>query len=320
MIQTSKNMGKMIFTGTMKLAYLIDQNSYLLGLVNRVGLSFGFGESTVEEACKKAGVDIDTFLLICNVYSFEDFIPTSEDLRKADVHGIVDYLQASHSFYLKTAIRSLASLMENMLEPCEESRKKIIRGFFAEYKSELEKHFEYEEGKVFPYVIAMLEKKEHPAFSIRQFEKHHSNIQEKLDDLRDIIMKYLPRQCDNEKICETLIYIYYLKNDLARHTSIEDNVLVPMVSDLERNGFIASGSIFSKSADDVLSDREKEILVCVAKGMLNKEIADQFSLSIYTVITHRKNISRKTGIKTVAGLTVYALLNGLIDINTIEQQ
>lgn len=67
-----------------------------------------------------------------------------------------------------------------------------------------------------------------------------------------------------------------------------------------------------------LSQREKEILVCVAKGMLNKEIADHCNLSIHTVITHRKNITRKTGIKTVAGLTVYALLNGLIDSNSIE--
>lgn len=67
-----------------------------------------------------------------------------------------------------------------------------------------------------------------------------------------------------------------------------------------------------------LSLREKEILVCVAKGMLNKEIADYYNISIHTVITHRKNITRKTGIKTVAGLTVYALLNNLVDSNSIE--
>lgn len=67
-----------------------------------------------------------------------------------------------------------------------------------------------------------------------------------------------------------------------------------------------------------LSAREKEILVCVAKGMLNKEIADVCNLSIHTVITHRKNITRKTGIKTVAGLTVYALLNNLIDSSSID--
>ena len=74
----------------------------------------------------------------------------------------------------------------------------------------------------------------------------------------------------------------------------------------------------SHSESEELSSREKEILVCVAKGMLNKEIADYYNISIYTVITHRKNITRKTGIKTVAGLTVYALLNNLIDINSIE--
>lgn len=66
-----------------------------------------------------------------------------------------------------------------------------------------------------------------------------------------------------------------------------------------------------------LSEREKEILVAVAKGMTNKEIADSHNISIHTVISHRKNISRKTGIKSVSGLTVYALLNNLIEQNEI---
>ncbi|MCD8313093.1 MAG: LuxR C-terminal-related transcriptional regulator [Bacteroidales bacterium] len=73
-----------------------------------------------------------------------------------------------------------------------------------------------------------------------------------------------------------------------------------------------------KYEGDELSAREKEILVCVAKGMLNKEIADYFNLSIHTVITHRKNITRKTGIRSVAGLTVYALLNKLIEPDAVE--
>ena len=83
------------------------------------------------------------------------------------------------------------------------------------------------------------------------------------------------------------------------------------------------GALDSKQPETVsdgseLSAREKEILVCVAKGMLNKEIADKLNLSIYTVITHRKNITHKTGIKTVAGLTVYALLNNLIDMSSVQ--
>ncbi len=73
-----------------------------------------------------------------------------------------------------------------------------------------------------------------------------------------------------------------------------------------------------KKNDDVeLSKREVDVLVAVAKGMMNKEIADEMNISIHTVISHRKNITRKTGIKSVSGLTVYALLNNLIDENEL---
>ena len=74
----------------------------------------------------------------------------------------------------------------------------------------------------------------------------------------------------------------------------------------------------TKKSDDVeLSRRETDVLVAVAKGMMNKEIADLMNISIHTVISHRKNITRKTGIKSVSGLTVYALLNNLIDENEL---
>lgn len=73
----------------------------------------------------------------------------------------------------------------------------------------------------------------------------------------------------------------------------------------------SAGQAGSVSYD--LSEREREILVAVARGMTNKEIADLYSISIYTVISHRKNITRKTGIKSVSGLTVYAMLNNMID-------
>ena len=64
---------------------------------------------------------------------------------------------------------------------------------------------------------------------------------------------------------------------------------------------------------DPLSDREKEVLICLSKGLKNNEIADTLNISVQTVITHRKNIVRKTGIKSVAALTVYAILNNLIE-------
>ncbi len=69
---------------------------------------------------------------------------------------------------------------------------------------------------------------------------------------------------------------------------------------------------------DSLSDREKEIVVCVVKGLTNKEIADKLCLSIHTVITHRRNISHKLQIHSPAGLTIYAIVNKLIELRDIK--
>ena len=125
-------------------------------------------------------------------------------------------------------------------------------------------------------------------------------------------MMYLPPRSDPQAAQLALFYLYSLGEDLAKHTLIEDDILVPMVVRMEE--VVAA----ARPEGEELSVREKEILVSVAKGKLNKEIADEYNISIYTVISHRKNITRKTGIKTVSGLTVYALLNNLIDLNTVE--
>jgi DNA-binding NarL/FixJ family response regulator len=68
-----------------------------------------------------------------------------------------------------------------------------------------------------------------------------------------------------------------------------------------------------------LSNREVDVLICVAKGMTNKDISDMLNISVHTVITHRKNIVKKTGIKSVSGLTVYALLNNLVEESEIYE-
>lgn len=69
---------------------------------------------------------------------------------------------------------------------------------------------------------------------------------------------------------------------------------------------------------EALSQREKEIVICVVKGMTNKEIAENLFLSIHTVITHRRNISKKLQIHSAAGLTIYAIVNKLVTLNDVK--
>ena len=303
-----------LLTSAMKMADLMDLRPSLPGVLARMGIPFGFGEQTVEEVCRKQGVDPETFLLICSVYAVDGYVPTKERLRKADLRDVLKYLRLSHTFYMDVALNELAEALKTLTEPCGEKHKRIIRQFFSEYKDELAKHFEYEEKTVFPYAEAILH---HGRLTDDDYGENHSHMEEKLADLKSLVMKYLPPECGQQDICRALSCIYSLQEDIARHILVEDGVLVPIVN-RKLHTDLESGEDAPKSEGEALSAREKEILVCVAKGMLNKEIADQCNLSIHTVITHRKNITRKTGIKTTPGLTVYALLNNLIDINTFE--
>ena len=95
--------------------------------------------------------------------------------------------------------------------------------------------------------------------------------------------------------------IIELNDDLQRVKSTINQVVNTLQSDSD------------EPDTDPLSDREKEVLICLSKGLKNNEIADTLNISVHTVITHRKNIVRKTGIKSVAALTVYAILNNLIE-------
>ena len=95
--------------------------------------------------------------------------------------------------------------------------------------------------------------------------------------------------------------IIELNDDLQRVKSTLNQVASSLQSDSD------------EPDTDPLSDREKDVLVCLSKGLKNNEIADELNISVHTVITHRKNIVRKTGIKSVAALTVYAILNNLIE-------
>ena len=303
-----------LLTSAMKMADLMDLRPSLPGVLARMGIPFGFGEQTVEEVCRRQRVDPETFLLICSVYAVDGYVPTKDRLRKADLRDVLKYLRLSHTYYMDVALNELADALKALTEPCGEMHKHIIRRFFSEYKEELMKHFEYEEKTVFPYAEAILH---HGRLTDDDYGENHSHMEEKLADLKSLVMKYLPSECGQQDICRALSCIYSLQEDIARHILVEDGVLVPIVNTRLHTDLETTDDA-PRSEGETLSAREKEILVCVAKGMLNKEIADRCNLSIHTVITHRKNITRKTGIKTVAGLTVYALLNNLIDINTIE--
>lgn len=310
-----------ILSGNMKVSELADCNCRLLLVLSRLGVAGSFGEKTVAEICQKNGLDTDTVLLICRVYSSSEFRPSVREVRKCRVEDVIRYVRRSHDFYLKNAIESIDRAIEKLIEPCQAPQQQVVRDFFAGYKDELLRHFAFEEDEVIPYIGSLLEGRRNQNFNIHYFEEHHTNIDEKLSDLKNIVMKSLPHECDDSLRQSLIQDLYALQDDLRSHTCIEDHILFPMARILESAHGFGDRHVDAMSGEDEgseLSGREKEILVCVAKGLINKEIADRLNISVNTVITHRRNITRKIGIRSIPGLTVYAILNNLIDIKDVE--
>ena len=300
-----------------RLSELVDRNFQVLGLLERLGIRGNFGDMTVGEICRSHSMDPATFMMLYNFYIDERFRPSEKMLREASIEDVVNYLHRSHEYYLNVALKSLSDILGKLLSPCSEAQKKVFRKFYDDYEEELNRHFGFEEEHIMPYVRTLLEEGYRRKGSLQSFTDDHNSINEKISDLKSLVMNSLPDECDSSDRMQALYLICSLEYDLDRHTAVEEEVLEPMLEMLENSGSYGRRKA-AEEEREALSEREKEILVGVAKGLLNKEIADLYNISVYTVISHRKNITRKTGIKSVAGLTVYALLNGLIDLNSIE--
>ena len=121
---------------------------------------------------------------------------------------------------------------------------------------------------------------------------------------------------NNSMAVVALVYQYVERETLKNYDAVVDvRDSRPVI--IETLSQASPGESQSSSSNYELTKRETAVLVQLAQGKTNKEIADALSVSVHTVISHRKNITHKTGIKSVAGLTVYAMLNNLIDESSL---
>jgi len=118
-------------------------------------------------------------------------------------------------------------------------------------------------------------------------------------------------------INSVLFDIINCEADLVSHCLVEDRLLVPAVQRAEataiRTGAATNPGQRTSDVAATLGKREKEIVACIARGLSNKEIAARLCISVHTVATHRRNICQKLEIHSPAGLTVYAILNNIIE-------
>ena len=228
-------MNNTIYNKRMKMAELVASDISLLSILQRLNITLGFGEATVAEVCAQHNISTDLFLMICNIYSFRDYQPQIDTLTDDDIRNITTYLRASHKYYSTICFPSLHNNIHKMVKELDEISRKLIDKFYDDYDNEVSNHFKYEAEVVFPYIEKLLNNKQsnNNEYKISLFEHSHGNVNEKLNDLSNIIIKYLNKDYSSQLRFEILNEIYSIGNDLLKHSDIENKLLVPLVEKIE---------------------------------------------------------------------------------------
>ena len=308
-----------------KMISLIRDNYDLLQSLGSFGISLGFGDKTVQETCEDNNVDTYTFLAVVNfaINGYGEF----ESDEKISVPTLLHYLEASHAYFLDFQLPYIRRELTESLNENDHLARLILR-FYDEYAREIRLHMKYEQKTLFPYVESLLEGHPTNDYNVETFSKHHGAADKKLREIKLLIIKYLPQDgLHNNQLTATLHDIYENEVWLRQHAEVEDHIFVPAIRRLEQkvkqsdvtkniSDMVFKGSLGQDS--EALSDREKDVIIALVQGMSNKEIADHLCISTNTVITHRRNIARKLQIHSPAGLTIYAIVNGLVDISAVK--
>ncbi|TGX80999.1 helix-turn-helix transcriptional regulator [Palleniella muris] len=301
---------------------LIGDNYNLLQSLGRFGINLGFGDKTVEEVCEEQGVDTYTFLALVN-FSINGF-KEIDDVDKLSVETLLNYLRSCHRYYLDFQLPFIRKELMQALDE-NDSLANLILKIYDEYAHSVHQHMRYEEKEVFPYVENLLEGKTSSLYSIDTYLRNHGNTDNKLRELKNIIIKYLPSDgLRNNLLMAALHDIYNNEEWLVQHTDVEEHIFIPAIRHLENRlrqddvSVKISRMIHRNKAQESLSSRERDVVVALVQGMSNKEIADHLCISTNTVITHRRNIAKKLQIHSPAGLTIYAIVNNLVDISSVK--
>lgn len=287
-----------------KMCDLMAHEEEAIQIISRFGLHMGVGDRTIESVCEAHGVHTPTFLAVVNYKIFRQH-PTLADI---DLNTLHRYLLHAHTYFVEFRLPRLRKALEEAVIPASTDSQipLLILRCYDEFVQEIKTHIEHENAG--------------------QYEEHEHDdqrITDKLSEIKQLIIKYYPADTTQTTTDESqhihvsyalisvMSDLWHTEQDFADHCAIEDEILRPAAKSKHHRTFV-------QPETEELSEREQDVLIEVVKGLSNKEIADVLCISTHTVISHRKNIARKLNIHSTAGLTIYAIVHKLVDINHLN--
>jgi hypothetical protein len=228
-----------LITSDSKMSDTILVNPYLLLLLEHFEINVPLGDKTVVQICEEKQINTELFLTFSNLYNGIQYIPKSA-LTYQDALTIITFLRNSHRFYSEEIYPNVLITIEQMANVNDFKEMALVPKFFVDYFQEVTEHLDYENNVVHPYILdlcELLKNKVHkgikPKYSVTEYKDHHSDIEEKLDDLKNLLIKYLPQKNDRYIRRKLLFLLSELEFDLNIHSQIEDLILIPLVAEME---------------------------------------------------------------------------------------
>ena len=218
---------------TDKMSDLICENYPMVLVMSRFGIALGFGEKNIGEVCRQNGVDACTFLTVVNFLTQDVSAPVMNVDKCLSIEALITYLHNAHDYFLNFRLPHLRRKLLESIGECPQDVAFVIQRFFDEYAEEVNKHMSYEEKVVFPYVRDLLKGIKDPKYNISLFRKRHDQIEMKIVELKNILIKYYPGPGSN-LLNSVLFDIFATEQDLTSHNHVEDYLFMPAILALEK--------------------------------------------------------------------------------------
>ena len=223
-----------------RMAELVSENPYLMLMLEHFGIGLLVHDKTVRQICNENHVSEALFLTFANL--FNGFQPSDTVTYSfTDLKTITLFLRNTHQYYLEEKYPQIRSYITQMFELNGQSAMLMVEKFFDEYFAEVKEHLHYEDQIVFTYVNNLFdcfEKKQLAClpgnYSVSDYQEHHDNIEDKLEDLKNLLLKHLPLDNDQQIRRKLLFSLFELEYDLTIHTRIEDEIFIPLVEKMEQ--------------------------------------------------------------------------------------
>lgn len=216
---------------------LINENPSFLLLMEHFDMDFCVFDKTVQQICSENKISLPVFLIIGNLYN--GFYPNKEEIERVDdLSGIIRFLKNSHKFYKSDKYPQIKKYIAKLKNGTNTNEIQLVEVFFNSYFDEVIEHLDYEDKIAFPYFYQLIENRNGKVkhnFSADEYKVHHSDIETKLNDLKNLLLKHVSLEGNLTLRRKMLSSLFELEFELQIHSVVEEKVLLPVVSKIEFN-------------------------------------------------------------------------------------